>query len=42
MNVWRAARQTLWSIDAMLLVLAYTAFLLMLPIRKTKLPVSGR
>ena len=42
MNVWRTTRQTLWSLDALLLVLAYTACLLVFPIKKTNLPVSGR
>jgi hypothetical protein len=39
---WRAIRQTLWSLDALLLVLAYTACLLILPIKKSDLPVAGR
>jgi hypothetical protein len=38
---WRTIRQALWSIDALLVVLADTAFLLLLPVPKTKLPVIG-
>ena len=36
------ARLALWSLDAVLLVMAYTALMLWLPIPKSKLPVSGR
>ena len=39
---WRVVHQALWSIDALLLVMAYTALILWMPIPKTKLPVSGR
>jgi hypothetical protein len=38
----RAIRQTLWDIDALLVVLAFAAVLLTLPIPKTRLPIEGR
>jgi len=37
-----AAWQAFWSLDAVLFVVIYTALLLVLPIPKTKAPVSGR
>ena len=38
---WRAAHHALWEIDALLIVLAYTALLLWLPVPKTHLRVIG-
>jgi hypothetical protein len=40
-NAWRTAHQALWSLDALLIVLAYSVLILWLPIPKTKVPVSG-
>jgi hypothetical protein len=34
--MWRAFRQALWSLDALLLVLGYTALLLLIPTRSPK------
>jgi hypothetical protein len=42
MNLWRRAHHTLWTLDAMLLILIYTVLLLILPVPKTTRPVSGR
>ena len=41
MSLWRTARQTLCSIEAIPLIALYTLLLLVVPFPKTNLPVSG-
>jgi len=39
-QIWKRFHQALWSVDALLFVLAYTALLLLVPTRA--LPSAGR
>ncbi len=39
---WPVAREALWSVAALPLVLVFTASILVLPRPKTKLPITGR
>ena len=38
----RTAYQTLWALDALLLVMIFTTLILILPMPTTRAPVSGR